>query len=55
MTIFTLHLGWITLAPTWYGLMYAVSFLIGLLLIRKQFSEKETDVLFFATILGVIL
>jgi phosphatidylglycerol---prolipoprotein diacylglyceryl transferase len=55
MTIFTLHIWWLTLAPTWYGLMYGVSFLIGLLLIRKQFSEKETDVLFFATIFGVIL
>jgi len=35
--------------------MYAVSFLIGLYLIGKQFSEKETDALFFATVLGVII
>lgn len=35
--------------------MYAVSFLIGLFFIQKQFSDKESDVLFFATILGVIL
>lgn len=55
MTIFTLHLGWFTLAPTWYWFMYALSFLIGLFLFRKEFSEKETDTLFFATVLGVIL
>jgi phosphatidylglycerol---prolipoprotein diacylglyceryl transferase len=55
MTIFTFHIWWITLAPTWYGLMYAVSFFIALILIRKKFSEKETDTLFFATVLGVIL
>lgn len=35
--------------------MYALSFLIGLFLFRKEFSEKETDTLFFATVLGVIL
>jgi phosphatidylglycerol---prolipoprotein diacylglyceryl transferase len=35
--------------------MYAVSFLIALILIQKQFTEKQTDTLFFATILGVIL
>ena len=55
MTIFSFHIFGITLAPTWYGLMYAVSFFIGLLLIKKQFNEKETEIIFFATILGVIL
>jgi phosphatidylglycerol---prolipoprotein diacylglyceryl transferase len=35
--------------------MYAVSFFIALILIRKKFSEKQTDTLFFATVLGVIL
>lgn len=55
MTIFSFEFWWITIAPTWYGLMYAVSFLIALILIQKQFSEKQTDTLFFATILGVIL
>jgi len=55
MTIFTLHIFGLTLAPTWYGAMYAVSFLIGLFFMRKQFSEKDTDALFFATILWVIL
>lgn len=34
--------------------MYAVSFLLGLFFIRKQFSEKETDTIFFLTIIGVI-
>lgn len=55
MTIFTLHLGFFTLAPTWYGLMYAVSFFIWFYLIRREFSENDTDTLFFATILWVIL
>lgn len=55
MTIFTLHIFGLTLAPTWYGAMYAVSFLFGLILIKKQFTEKDTDTLFFATILWVIL
>lgn len=35
--------------------MYAVSFLVGLYLIGKQFREEEADILFFATVLGVIL
>lgn len=55
MTIFTFEFWWITIAPTWYGLMYAVSFLIALVLMQKQFSEKHTDTLFFATVLWVIL
>lgn len=54
MTIFTLNIFWLTVAPTWYWLMYALSFLIGLYFIQKKFSEKETDILFFATVLGVI-
>lgn len=55
MTIFSIEIWWITLAPTWYGVMYAVSFLVGLYLIGKQFREEEADILFFATVLGVIL
>ncbi|MBP6921385.1 prolipoprotein diacylglyceryl transferase [Candidatus Gracilibacteria bacterium] len=54
MTIFSIEIWGVTLAPTWYGLMYALSFLLGLVLIRREFSEKNTDTLFFATILGVI-
>lgn len=36
--------------------MYAISFLIGYLLMRKQnFSEKNLDLIFTATVLGVII
>lgn len=55
MTIFSFEIWWITLAPTWYGVMYAVSFLIGLYLMGREFSERDTDTLFFATVLGVII
>jgi prolipoprotein diacylglyceryltransferase len=55
MTIFSFDFLGFTLAPTWYGFMYAISFFIALILIRKQFTEKDTDTLFFATVLGVIL
>lgn len=55
MTIFSLHIWWMTIAPTWYGAMYAISFLIGLFFIQREFAEKDADTLFFATILWVIL
>lgn len=55
MTIFTLHIGWFVLAPTWYGLMYTVSFLIGLFLMSREFKAKDTDIVFIATVLGVII
>ena len=54
MTIFSIEIWWVTLAPTWYWLMYALSFLLWLVLIRREFSEKNSDTLFFATILWVI-
>gem|GEM_PF-3413034 len=41
-----------TLAPTWYGLMYAVSFYIFFLALKYQkMPEKQIDTLLFATIL----
>lgn len=55
MYIFTIDIFWLHISPSWYGFMYAVSFLVGLFLIRKQFSESHTDILFFSTVLGVIL
>lgn len=55
MTIFSFHIWWMTIAPTWYGLMYALSFLIWLFFIQREFAEKDADTLFFATILWVIL
>jgi len=45
-----------TLAPTWYGLMYAVSFYIFFLALKYQkMPEKQIDTLLFATILWVVL
>lgn len=55
MPIFSFQIGSLVIAPTWYGLMYALSFIVALFLIRKQFNEKDTDTIFFFTILGVIL
>ncbi len=55
MPIFTFHLWTLTIAPTWYGLMYALSFLVALFFIQKNFPKKQVDLIFFWTILGVIL
>lgn len=55
MNIFTVNILGFELSPTWYGLMYAVSFLVWLFLFRREFSEKDTDTLFFFTVIGVIL
>lgn len=56
MYIFDTHIFWFHIAPTWYGLMYAISFVIGYLLMKKQhFNEKNLDLIFTATVLGVII
>lgn len=55
MTIFTLQFWWLTIAPTWYWFMYALSFIIWLYFIEKQFPKKVSDLLFYKTVLGVIL
>lgn len=55
MTIFTLQFWWLTIAPTWYWLMYALSFIIWLYFIEKQFPKKVSNLLFYGTVLGVIL
>ncbi|MFA6079862.1 MAG: prolipoprotein diacylglyceryl transferase [Candidatus Gracilibacteria bacterium] len=56
MPIFTLNIGLFTLAPTWYGLMYALSFYIFFLILRKQkISEKNIDILLLYTLIGVLL
>ncbi len=55
MPIFVLHFWSITLAPTWYGLMYAVSFYGFYLIMKKQkLSEKQIDIILLFSILGVI-
>lgn len=56
MPIFTLHLWVLTLTPTWYWLMYALSFLCFFFIVSQQkISEKEKDMLIFYTILSVII
>lgn len=56
MPIFTLDLWWFTLAPTWYGLMYALSFYGFFLGMKRQkMSEKTIDTLLLFTIIWVIL
>lgn len=56
MPIFIFHFWSITLAPTWYGLMYALSFYGFFLVLKwKKMSEKEIDRLLIFTILWVIV
>ncbi len=56
MPIFTLHIGTLAIAPSWYGLMYAVSFYIFFLILRRQkMSEENIDILLLYTIIGVIV
>ncbi|MDD5213428.1 MAG: prolipoprotein diacylglyceryl transferase [Candidatus Gracilibacteria bacterium] len=57
MTIFSLQIFGITIAPSYYGLMYALGFLIGYYIIdrRKILSRNELDDLFLYIFLGVIL
>ncbi len=58
MPIFTLEIWNITLAPSWYGAMYAIGFIIGYFFLRTQVQWKQKDDLenlFFAVFLGVLL
>ena len=57
MPIISFDFFWITLAPTWYGLMYALWFLIGYSIIKwkKTFSNTELDSLFLSIFVAVIL
>lgn len=57
MKIFEFTLFWVTISPSYYGLMYALSFLVGYWLLRKEktFSEKQVDSLILYLFLGVIL
>lgn len=53
----SLNLLWITISPSFYGLMYALGFWIGYYLIRreKKMFRDHIDDLFFYVFLGVIL
>jgi phosphatidylglycerol:prolipoprotein diacylglycerol transferase len=58
MHIFEFPLFGIQIAPTWYGLMYALGFMICYLFIKKffNFREKEhVDTLLICVFLGVVL
>jgi phosphatidylglycerol:prolipoprotein diacylglycerol transferase len=45
MTIFEIKLFWLTIAPSYYWLMYALGFIFGYLIIKKRWiiSEKYLD------------
>lgn len=56
MPIFTLHIWPITLSPTWYGIMYALSFFVFFLAMKRQkMPEKYIDALLMYTIFWVII
>lgn len=56
MQIFEFTIGSITIAPTWYGLMYACIFSIFYYsLCRETISEWEKDAIFWYTILWVLI
>ncbi|MDD5377304.1 MAG: prolipoprotein diacylglyceryl transferase [Candidatus Gracilibacteria bacterium] len=57
MAIFSITLFGIHIAPTWYGLMYALGFLAGYILIQRReiLSDTELESLLFFVFLGVLL
>lgn len=57
MYIFKINIFWLTLSPTYYGLMYALGFLIAYILIKKwlKLSYKKMDDLLLYCFLWVIL
>ena len=57
MRIFEFSFFGITIAPTWYGLAYAIGFLAGYIFAKKRLNltEKQVDILFFSVFLGGIL
>jgi len=57
MTIFELNLFWLHITPTYYGLMYALSFLIWYLILshRKFLDSKKLDDFVFYIFLWIIL
>jgi phosphatidylglycerol:prolipoprotein diacylglycerol transferase len=57
MSIFTLHILGVTLSPTYYGLAYAMGFLLGYHILKnhKKLSIPALDSLLMYIFLGVIL
>lgn len=57
MSIFSITLFWIHIAPSWYGLMYALGFMVGYFIIRsrKWLPEAELESLVTYVFLGVLL
>lgn len=57
MYIFDIDIFWFTISPSYYGLMYAISFIIWYLYIKKIdfLSNKNLEDLFLYVFLGVIL
>ncbi|MDD2871323.1 MAG: prolipoprotein diacylglyceryl transferase [Candidatus Gracilibacteria bacterium] len=57
MTIFELDIFGLTVAPTYYGLMYAIGFMAGYYIIKKRAVIKPEimDDLFLYVFLGVVL
>ena len=57
MTLFEFSIFWLTIAPSYYGLMYAIGFLYWVWALKKtwKYLEKQRDRLFIYIFLGVIL
>jgi phosphatidylglycerol:prolipoprotein diacylglycerol transferase len=57
MNIFEITIFWLKIAPSYYGLMYAIWFLYGVWALKKswKYTEKQRDSLFLYIFLGVIL
>jgi len=57
MTIFTLNIFWLTIAPSYYWLMYALWFMIWYYIIQKRWFViwDKLDNLFTYVVLGVVL
>jgi len=57
MTIFEISVLWLTIAPSYYGLMYALWFIYGLYFLKKswKYSSSERESLFLYVFLWVLL
>ena len=57
MKIFELTFFWVTLAPSYYWLMYAVAFFYGIWAIKKllPYNDREREMLFYFVFIGVII
>lgn len=57
MTIFEIQLFWITIAPTYYWLMYAISFMIWYFIFikRKIYTKEQIESLFIYIFIWVLL